>query len=224
MKITKFFVVACLLLSLALSEALAEPRGLHKGAIESGFGFYDGDQNILGAERSFDGDSVAVSGHYFIIEQVSVGISKAKAELDYGATLNNLTCDVEGTTVSASFHPERMNIFTGTGMGYSIGVSSTENDTKCEDDYFYYNTINSDAEYLHFGWEQGLGDGNSFSINFSSNTDDLFDDRTIGFSFNRASVSGFVLSAGIFLTQTAEDAAGNNSDYRTFVISGGFYF
>jgi hypothetical protein len=208
---------------LAPSVAFAEPD-LHRGGLSFGMSSVDGDDTLFGTGYSYDGDTTTFGGYYFVTENVSIGLAKTDGDLDYGATLDNFSCDVDGTSISASFHPKRTNYFTGEGNGYSFGIQSTDSDADCEDDYFYYNSISSDDQHVTFDASRGLGDGLVLTAGFASNTDDFLDDKLFSFGFSKMLDSNFAVSLGISIGETAEDSDGDNTEQTTLSFSGGYLF
>ena len=211
------------IICLAPSVAFAEPD-LHRGGLSFGMSSVDGDTTLFGTAYSYDGDSTTIGGYYFVTENVSIGVAKTDGDFDYGETYDNLSCDVDGTSVTASFHPKRTNYFTGEGNGYSFGIQSTDSDSDCEDDNFYYDTISSDDQHVTFGASRGLGNGLVLTAGFASNTDDFLDDKLFSFGFSKMLDSNFAVSLGISFGETAEDSDGDNTELTSLLFSGGYLF
>jgi hypothetical protein len=131
---------------------------------------------------------------------------------------------VDGTSVTASFHPKRTNYFTGEGNGYSVGVEANDAEADCEDNNYYYSTLETDDNYLTFKATRGLGDGLVLKAGFASNTDDFLDDKSFSFGFSKMLDSNFAVSLGISFGETAEDSDGDNTELTSLLFSGGYLF
>ena len=201
----------------------AEP-GLHRGSVGFVIDSYDGDQTILGSIRSYDGDITDFNAEYFLGEKFSVSLSKGSGDLNYGAIADNLTCDIDGTAISAAIHPSRVNYFTGEGSGFNFGVSSIDVDAECEDDFYYYNTVSTKGEDVNIELARGLGNGLVFEFGMSSDTDDFLDDLAIGFRVTKTFEGGFALNFGMEVSETAEDADGDNAELTSIGFGAGFLF
>ncbi len=216
-------IIACLLPSVAFSQADLTNE-LHKGSVAIDFASFDGNSNIGVRSYSYDGTSTTFGGHYFIDETIRVGLARGSGSYKFGPDFGNFECDWDGTSVSVSVHPQRTNIITGVGDGYSFGFINSNVESECEDDDFYYEKISSDTDSLSIAVTRGLKNGIVFLAGFSSDVDDFLDDRTFSFGLSQAHEGNLVIRAGISFGETAEDKAGNNAEFADFSFGVASYF
>lgn len=219
----KSILLAMLFVLPTLSFAESE---IHKGAVSIKSFTDDGSNKVTGQSfdsYGFDGSGTEISGNYFVEEKLNFGFSKLSFDNTFGANYYNLTCDIDETWLSVSYHPQRTNYFTGEGHGLNIGIRNIDQDADCKSDLIDY-TDTEDGNFLTLEATRGLRNGLVLTLGFVSDTEDLLDDKVISFGLHKMLDSNLALNVGLSLQETAEDEDGDNVERSRLELGGAYLF
>lgn len=219
----KSILLAMLFVLPTLSLAESE---LHEGTVNIKSFTDDGSEKVTGQSYNsygFDGSGTDISFHFFVEPKLAFGFSKTSFDSTYGANASNLSCDIDQTWLSVSYHPQRTNYFTGEGHGLNIGIRSMDEDADCTSNAGDA-MATDDGNFLTLEATRGLGNGLVLTLGFESDTKDLLDDKNISFGLHKMLDGNLALSLGISLFQEAEDEDGDYAEHSRLLLGGAYLF
>lgn len=184
----RLFVFICLI---APTHVFAEP---HTASLRFGYATTSGDITTSLGTANIDINETSLVGGYFITDnlEITAGISTGHFRLTQNVDLDN---EMFGFT----YYTDRVDYNAGTGKGFYAGVSSFEQTIKMD------NISGTGKQtYLTAGYEAGIGDGNSVSVQYTGNSDDFGGDNTLSLGILRCA-NNLCLGGSLYTSSAEED-------------------
>ena len=195
--------------------SLASAQTDNRSTVGLDFGFGDADYVIDGTSYDGDMDATSLSSTIYVSDRLFLSFSRMSGE----ATIAGVNLETSGNSYGIGYTlGEVVDLTAGFGSEINIGVEKTDAEVTAAGA-----TFDSDWTSVGFSFVRGLGDGLTFGLDFSTDTDSLFDDNTFGASLYKHIGSNIIVGGRYGGGKTEEDA-NNSSKTSSFGFGVGYVF
>lgn len=199
----------------ALLSSLALAQADNRNVVGLDFGFGDADYVIDGTAYDGDIDATSLSSTIYVSDRLFFSFSRMGGE----ATIAGVNLETSGTSYGIGYTlGEVVDLAAGFGSEINIGVEKTDAEVTAAGV-----TFDSDWTSVGISFNRGLGDGLTFGLDFSTDTDSLFDDNTFGASLFKH-IGSNIMVGGRYGGGKTEEDVNNSSKTSSFSFGVGYAF